>query len=320
MQRRQVITGLVGLASATMVSQWHAVQQVASGERRSYPLPLDLPLSEPLEALDPPLDREQAVAGETAVALQRGDARYPQLDSASPPAVNKNIDFARDYADDIYVSAADAGVLLSVSARLQRLQQTIGYGHFNIVSFDQARAYAKRYSAIGEFSLQELAFIEKLFATDARQYGFYGEKVSSQLTQVISQPDTVKIPASGHYLFQNASLAHYQKLRKEVGESIILTSGIRGNIKQLHLFIAKAVSVQGNLSRASRSLAPPGYSYHGIGDFDVGRVGWGAKNFSDAFADTDEFKRMQDLGYVAIRYDRGNKLGVRFEPWHIKVV
>ena len=121
-------------------------------------------------------------------------------------------------------------------------------------------------------------------------------------------------------MFANESLSYYEKIRKNVGGTIVLTSGIRSNIKQLHLFLAKVIKVEGNLSRASRSLAPPGYSYHGIGDFDVGRVGWGGKNFTDAFAQTNEFKRMQDLGYIAIRYDHGNKLGVRFEPWHIKVV
>jgi zinc D-Ala-D-Ala carboxypeptidase len=26
------------------------------------------------------------------------------------------------------------------------------------------------------------------------------------------------------------------------------------------------------------------------------------------------------LGYVQIRYTEDNRLGVRFEPWHIKVV
>ncbi|MBX2810051.1 MAG: hypothetical protein KTR20_15640, partial [Cellvibrionaceae bacterium] len=248
MQRRQVITGLMGLTSIAMVSQWNSTQQVLSGARRSYPLPLELPLSEPLEALDPPVDREQPITAQTAVAsMDSNRGQTPSVHSPMDKPVNKSIDFARDYADDLFVSAEDAGVLLSVFSRLQRVQNTIGYGHFNIVGFDQALAYAKRYSAVGEFTSQELTFIEKLFATNAHTYGFYGDKVSPQLTQVIKKADTVKIPVSGHYLFQNASLAYYQKLRKEVGESIILTSGIRGNVKQLYLFIAKAVSVKGNL-------------------------------------------------------------------------
>jgi len=236
------------------------------------------------------------------------------------PKVNKSIDFAHDYDDDIYVAEHEKPLLISAYKRLQRVQQTIGFGHFNLVGFDQALSYARRYSDIGEFTAQELDFIEKVFFTDAGEYGFYGEKVNAKLTDQFKKSDTVKIPMSGHYILKQDSLAYYEKLKRDVGGSIILTSGIRSNVKQLYLFLAKTVRVKGNLSRASRSLAPPGYSYHGIGDFDVGRVGWGAKNFTDDFASTNEFKRMQDLGYIAIRYDHGNDLGVRFEPWHIKVV
>ncbi len=43
---------------------------------------------------------------------------------------------------------------------------------------------------------------------------------------------------------------------------------------------------------ASRSIAPVGYSYHGIGDFDVGIKGWGFENFTDKFATTDEYSRL----------------------------
>ena len=120
--------------------------------------------------------------------------------------------------------------------------------------------------------------------------------------------------------FNELTEALYDKLKKDVGDSIVLTSGIRSVVKQTHLFLAKTIQSKGNLSKASRSLAPPGHSYHGIGDFDVGKVGFGRKNFTEAFAKTDEFKRLVDLGYVDIRYHRNNMLGVRYEPWHIKVV
>jgi LAS superfamily LD-carboxypeptidase LdcB len=91
-------------------------------------------------------------------------------------------------------------------------------------------------------------------------------------------------------------------------------------VKQLYLFLNKADQVDGNLSLASYSLAPPGHSYHAVGDFDVGKKGFGSKNFSEAFAKTDEFKRLIDLGYLDIRYPQQNPFGVRYEPWHIKVV
>ena len=79
----------------------------------------------------------------------------------------------------------------------------------------------------------------------------------------------------------------------------------------MHLFLRKASKYQGNLSLASRSLAPPGYSFHGIGDFDVGNIHLGVKNFTNAFAKTDEYKKLIDLGYIDIRYPMDNELGVR---------
>ena len=333
MKRRQVITGLMGIASAVMVSPWQVVNRPISPVTRS--LSLNLPLTHIDDYLpDPAIDREQPVLREMLTAMDARDsdtmptvttngnnsAALSQLQTQKQRAVQKSIDFAHDYDDDVFVSELEAPILQSLFGRLKNLQNTIGYGNFNIVSFDDALAYAKRFDSVGEFIPREIDLIEKLYETDAKEYGFFGEKVSEALTQSYSSKQVVKIPRSGHYLFNDDSLSYYKKLRREVGESIILTSGIRSNVKQLYLFIAKTVRVGGNLSRASRSLAPVGYSYHGIGDFDVGRIGWGAKNFTDDFSKTDEFKRMRDLGYVAIRYDEGNQLGVRFEPWHIKVV
>ncbi|MCK5517135.1 MAG: D-alanyl-D-alanine carboxypeptidase family protein, partial [Desulfobulbaceae bacterium] len=75
----------------------------------------------------------------------------------------------------------------------------------------------------------------------------------------------------------------------------------------------------GNLSLASRSLAPPGYSYHATGDFDVGQKGFGGGNFSEEFTTTPVFKRLARRGLVEYRYKRDNMLGVRYEPWHIKL-
>jgi len=91
-------------------------------------------------------------------------------------------------------------------------------------------------------------------------------------------------------------------------------------VKQIYLFLNKAAEVDGNLSLASYSLAPPGHSYHAVGDFDVGKRNFGVKNFTEEFAKTDEFKRLSDLGYLVIRYPQNNSFGVRYEPWHIKVV
>jgi hypothetical protein len=324
MKRRQVITGLFAVAAASVFPY---AQRFGSKETESTE---DMPLSvlHPVVDIDPPLfdpisDHENR--------FHHIPTHQPVEELADPVAVvstpvkavhgvNKNIDFARDYDDDIFITTEDKVLLHSVHLRLKKLQSTVGYGNFNILSFDEALTFAKRFSEVGEFIPAELQFIEKVFAYNAAEYGFFGEKVESSLTASITKSSTFKVPNTGHYLFKEQSFAYYEKIRQSIGEGIVLTSGIRSNVKQLHLFLAKVVSVKGNLSRASRSLAPPGYSYHGIGDFDVGRKGWGGRNFTNAFSETDEFKRMQDLGYVAIRYDEDNTLGVRYEPWHIKVV
>ena len=137
---------------------------------------------------------------------------------------------------------------------------------------------------------------------------------------MVDKSDTTKIAGSGHYLYKGDAQKKYMLLKRDVGEQIILTSGVRSIVKQMHLFLAKLEKSNGNLSLASRSLAPPGHSFHGIGDFDVGRKGLGENNFTAEFAKTDEFKRLCELDYVDIRYTKSNRFGVRYEPWHIKVV
>lgn len=255
----------------------------------------------------------QAPAPQALTPTAEPDAQVDRL-------LDKVRNFEQEFADDIYLSPDERIVMHSVLQRLSKAEALIGHGNYNICSFDYLLKVADRYSQVGSFSQTELAFVERLFFEDATNYGFLGDRVSGELTATIAERDVLKIPYSGQYVFRGESEAYYQKIKKDIGDSIILTSGIRSNVKQMHLFLAKASVSNYNLSKASRSLAPPGHSYHGIGDFDVGKVGWGIANFSDRFAETDEFKRMQDLGYVQIRYTEDNRLGVRFEPWHIKVV
>lgn len=224
------------------------------------------------------------------------------------------------YPDDIYATAVDAPHLKSSLRRLTRIQNTVGYGNFNILSFDQALKVAKQYSRVGKFTAKELNALEALFYENASDYGFLGEKPVDKITTSIHRRDVVKVPRSGHFLYRGEAQKMFDKVRSEVGSSLVLTSGIRSITKQMHLFLRKADANEWNLSLASRSLAPPGYSFHGVGDFDVGKKGYAAKNFTDEFAKTDEFKKLVDLGYIDIRYPIDNQLGVRFEPWHIKVV
>lgn len=253
--------------------------------------------------------------------VEHGDGfQEPPKQAKKEDYLKKIRNFDNDFNEDIHLSKSEFEILKSTSARLGRVRSYVGYGNFNLLSFDGMLAYSKKVSSIGSFSKVELEFIERIFESDATDLGFFGEKVIQDLTSNISSKDVMKIPHSGHYVFRGNAESLYHKLLKDLGDSVVLTSGVRSVIKQVDLFMKKAIDTQGNLSRASRSLAPPGHSYHGIGDFDVGKKGYGYLNFTEKFAKTDEYKRLIDLGYVDIRYSDTNPFGVRFEPWHIKVV
>jgi len=237
-----------------------------------------------------------------------------------PDTSKEIITSVEEKREDIILSSSEYELFKKFFSRLKRIQKTVGYGHFNVISFDEAIRLSASHSNIGNFSKEELELSERIFYENADIYGFYGEKVLDTLTADISEDETKKIPYTGHYLYRGKAEEMYKKIQKDIGESIVLTSGIRGVVKQMYLFVNKVMKENGNLSLASRSLAPPGYSFHSIGDFDVGKVGFGSRNFSSDFAKTDEYKRLMDLGYIKIRYPEGNPYGVRFEPWHIKVI
>lgn len=246
-------------------------------------------------------------------------ARMDELDQATKDYFFRIRNPDRHFSGDIQATPEQRELLAKVARHLRRVQGSVGYGNFNVISLDEMIRFSRRYSRVGDFNRSELDFLEKIFYSDARQYGFMGEKVLTELTASIRQKEIKKIPRTGHYLFRGESLAFYEQLRKDFNNRLVLTSGVRGVVKQMYLFLRKAEGNNGNLSLASRSLAPPGYSFHGNGDFDVGRPGWGARNFSSDFAKTDEFRRLVELGYIDFRYPMDNRLGVRFEPWHIKI-
>ncbi len=265
-----------------------------------------------------------------------GDRSPDGSEAGTPPAVDpltdegstrhathdrlrKIRDFDGTFDDDYFLSAEQCELLRTTAARLERAVGVIGHGNFNLVSFDELLGFARRYERIAAFAPRELEFLEEIFYTDATRYGFFGPKVLHSLTAAFDPRDVERIPSTGHYLLRGEPLERYRRIRRDLGDGIFLTSGIRGVVKQYQLFLSKAVETGGNLSRASRSLAPPGYSYHAIGDFDVGRVGFGLRNFTAEFADTPEYQRLIDLGYVTIRYTETNHFGVRHEPWHIKI-
>jgi hypothetical protein len=231
--------------------------------------------------------------------------------------------FANDIIEnssDVYLSYQEYGVLQSLNSRLKRLRRFIGYANFNIVSLRDALFYGRNYSAIGSLTKDELALMDRLFFENSRQYGFHGAKTCSNIDNKISKKEVVKIPRTGHYLFRGKPQDDYEKLKRDVGDTLVLTSGVRNVMKQLSLYVNKIYNCGGNITKASISIAPPAHSYHTISDFDVGRRGWGHKNFTADFASTKEFQKMRKLDYISMRYNKNNSDGVRFEPWHVEVI
>ena len=196
----------------------------------------------------------------------------------------------------------------------------MGFGNFCILGFDDSRRIAKNYSKVGAFTPQELVFLDKMFHTDAGIYGFLGDKTFHNMSDTIAASKIQKLPGNGNYLYKGRPQQIYHRLSNDIGDQVVLTAGVRGMAKQFYLFLGKVKKSGGNLSLASRIIAPPGYSYHGVGDFDVGKVGFGVANFTTRFSDTAVYKKMIQLDYVVFRYPQNNQLGVQFEPWHIQVV
>ena len=229
----------------------------------------------------------------------------------------RNPDIA--HADDVILDETERQLLGMVLEKLARLCRCVGNGNFTTLGFDEALVVARRQGSVGEFTTAELAFLEMIYSREARDYGFFGDKQVVAMTHTIPQGEIIKVPYSGNYLYKGESLEKYTKIKTTLGDEVILTSGIRGIMKQFYLFLAKAHRYGGNLSLASRSLAPPGYSYHATGDFDIGQNGLGEGNFSEVFTTTPVYKHLAEQGFVDYRYWRDNPLGVRYEPWHIKL-
>ena len=222
--------------------------------------------------------------------------------------------------EDIVLDPTAYGRFRAILNRLSRIQSTVGYGNFCLLNFDEMRQVASSYPSVGEFPGIELDHLEKLFYQDAKQYGFNGEKTLHHLTDPIDKRLVLKIKGTGNYLYKGMSIDMYRRLSEDIGPQLVLTSGIRGIAKQYYLFLSKALNNRGNLSFAARSIAPPGYSFHIAGDFDVGKAGFGIANFTRRFTQTDIYARLNSLDYVTFRYPPGNPTGVMFEPWHIQVV
>jgi len=232
----------------------------------------------------------------------------------------KEIQKLEEIQKDVFVEDRYLDSFNSIRIKLKLVQNHVGYGNFNIIGFDEMLKIAKYSNKIESFNSLELEFLESIFYYDPSSHGFYGERISQNITQIINKKEIIKIPRTGHYLFKGEPKETYQRMKDDIGDSLTLTSGVRSIVKQTKLFLDKIHSVEGNISIASKSLAPPAFTYHSIADFDVGKKGFGHANFTSRFALTQEFLKMRKLKYIDMRYTINNKDGVRYEPWHVKVI
>lgn len=299
--------------------------RTASPEQYQQPVARALP-AEQKQAMPKPRHDFRSLENEPdlvpASNTRATSTRSEDLPSDTPEDVRDYLVKMRNYditfPGDVILPPPGQALLNSVMARLERLQGHIGHGHFYLLGLDEAISYAKR-PAIGAFPRQELEFLENLFHFDAALYGFMDKKPLKAFTATIARSQVIKLPGMGNYVYKEGALEKWNEIRTLLGDDVILTSGVRGVIKQFYLFLAKAQRNGGNMSLASRSLAPPGYSFHAIGDFDVGQRGFGVQNFMAEFTTTPVYQELSERGYISLRYPRDNFLGVRFEPWHVKV-
>ncbi len=262
-----------------------------------------------------------SIPNEVFAALKMLSLKMPResYDSHVKDYLFKITNFDETNVQDLFLGKSKIPVLKSSVTRLIRIQKLIGYGNFGLISMDDAIKTARQHSSIGSFTKKEIDFIEMIFYKDSSVYGFLGEKPLKNFTARLKTRKILKISGSGHYLYEGKSLEKYKNIKKVIGEDVVLTSGLRSIPKQMVLFLNKTIITNANLSKASRSLAPPGYSLHGIGDFDVGQKRFGASNFSIEFTKTPVYEKLIKSGFADFRYTEDNNFGVRFEPWHIKV-
>lgn len=197
--------------------------------------------------------------------------------------------------------------------KLVQAKRQVGFTDFNIISFEEL---------LKEVYLthKEKTVFEELFYTDATTFGFHDMRISALLNEKISKREVVKIPRTGHYLYRGKPHTTYNKIQKDLHGSIVLTSGVRSNVKQTYLFLNKLLACGGDFNETSKSVAPPGHSFHLAGDFDIGKQGFGMKNFSTALIKTDAYQELLELNYIKLRYGQKSSSSVKYEPWHLKIV
>ena len=235
--------------------------------------------------------------------------------------LNKTRDFDRTYADDYLLAESRLELLAATADKLERAVRVIGPWAFQPRLLRRPAALRPPLRRDRRLLAEpRLQFLDEIFYTDAELYGFHGQQGPGRA----DLPGSTSAMSSGSprpvttCCGENRSRGTRGSARTW-GRNVFLTSGVRGVVKQYQLFLSKAVTTGGNLSQASRSLAPPGYSYHAIGDFDVGRVGFGSEELHRRLRRDGGVPQAHRPRLRGHPLHRDQPLWRAPEPWHIKI-
>jgi len=223
------------------------------------------------------------------------------------------------FENDQFLNPLELELAREVVERLRDVEAFVGHGRFTTLNFEAVFKHSAGLAS-RRLTVADIRFLRDIFNRSSESLGFNGPRISNQFLAGHAQEALIFYPKYGEYLLSGDAIEQFERLEAEFGSSVMLTSGYRGHPKQMLLYLEKVVEAQGNLSLASRNRAPAGYSFHFIGDFDVGDVALGEQSFSRRFLKTSIYQSMVRAGWVKWRYPSHNLLGVRFEPWHIASV
>ena len=137
--------------------------------------------------------------------------RIAELDNTRVEQYLKKIrHFDAIFASDIQLDPRYESLLLRTAAHLVQVESYTGHGNFNLMSLDEMIKAGKNFPKTRAFQADELNFIEEVFFANPNRYGFFGKKVSRDITDFIPKKDVAKISNSGHYLLKGESLNLYE--------------------------------------------------------------------------------------------------------------
>ena len=74
--------------------------------------------------------------------------------------------------EDVYLEARRYNILVSAFKSLGRVQNLVGHGNFNVLSFDEMLKYSRRYSSVGAFPELNRTFWNRYSVPTQNSMGF----------------------------------------------------------------------------------------------------------------------------------------------------